>query len=85
MFCSKCEEPLLERVYAALSSQGSFIILMKSINDAPTKNLSKANIKNERFTACSEDAYERGFHPNSLKNLKPFPKGVSGNPAWKIS
>ena len=56
---------------------------MKSINDAPTKNLSKANIKNERFTACSENAYERGFHPNSLKNLKPFPKGVSGNPLGK--
>ncbi len=27
----------------------------------------------------SEDEYEQGQHPNSLKNLKPFPKGVSGN------
>lgn len=25
--------------------------------------------------------YPRGKHPNSLKNLKTFPKGVSGNPA----
>ena len=27
----------------------------------------------------NEDEYEHGKHPNSLKNLKPFPKGVSGN------
>ena len=26
-----------------------------------------------------EDEYEHGKHPNSLQNLKPFPKGVSGN------
>ena len=27
----------------------------------------------------NENEYEHGKHPNSLKNLKPFPKGVSGN------
>lgn len=24
--------------------------------------------------------FRKGMHPNSLKNLKPFPKGVSGHP-----
>lgn len=28
-----------------------------------------------------KEKYPRGKHPNSLKNLKTFPKGVSGNPA----
>ena len=27
----------------------------------------------------NEDEHEHGKHPNSLKNLKPYPKGVSGN------
>ena len=27
----------------------------------------------------NEDEYEHGKHPNSLKNLKPYTKGVSGN------
>jgi hypothetical protein len=27
----------------------------------------------------NEDDYEHGKHPNSLKNLTPYPKGVSGN------
>ena len=27
----------------------------------------------------------RGKHPNSIKNLNPFPKGVSGNPSGKPS
>lgn len=26
---------------------------------------------------------KRGTHPNSLKNLAPYPKGVSGNPGGK--
>ena len=28
---------------------------------------------------------ERGKHPNSLKNLTPFKKGVSGNPSGRPS
>ena len=27
--------------------------------------------------------YTRGRHPNSLKNLKPYPKGVTGHPGQK--
>ena len=27
----------------------------------------------------NEDEHEHGKHPNSLKNLKPYPRGVSGN------
>lgn len=27
-----------------------------------------------------ESQFERGNHPNSIANLQPFPKGVSGNP-----
>ena len=56
---------------------------MKNFKNSITNNLTKADIENERFTAYNENEYERGFHPNSLKNLKPFPKGVSGNPLGK--
>ena len=58
-------------------------LAMKSNNNQHIKNLSKVNVDNERITAFSENEYERGSHPNSLKNLKPFPKGVSGNPLGK--
>ena len=27
----------------------------------------------------NEDEHEHGKHPNSLKNLKPYTKGISGN------
>ena len=40
-------------------------------------------IKEENISAFSDSEYTRGEHPNSLKNLKPFPKGVSGNPMRK--
>ena len=40
-------------------------------NDDEKEKIS-SNIKDEE--------YSPGTHPNSLKNLKPFPKGVSGNP-----
>ena len=39
-------------------------------NDDEKEKIS-SNIKDEE--------YSPGTHPNSLKNLKPFPKGVSGN------
>ena len=56
---------------------------MKPINNNPIKSQTKVDIENERITAYSENIYEQGSHPNSLKNLKPFPKGVSGNPLGK--
>ena len=31
----------------------------------------------------NEDEHEHGKHPNSLKNLTPYPKGVSGNLAGR--
>ena len=46
-------------------------------------NLTKVDKKEENITAFSDSEYTRGEHPNSLKNLKPFPKGVSGNPLGK--
>tara|TARA_Y100000768_G_scaffold365414_1_gene326690 strand:- start:276 stop:650 length:375 start_codon:yes stop_codon:yes gene_type:complete len=52
-------------------------------NDNPMPNPTKPYIKNDKSTAYSENIYEQGSHPNSLKNLKPFPKGVSGNPFGK--
>ena len=33
----------------------------------------------EIFTNNNEDEYEHGQHPNSLKNLKKWEKGESGN------
>ena len=35
--------------------------------------------KDENITNNREEEYEHGKHPNSLKNLTPYPKGVSGN------
>ncbi len=51
---------------------------MKKIN-----NLTKVDVENENISDIKESEYSRGKHPNSLKNLKPFPKGVSGNPLGK--
>mgnify|MGYP003682305873 CR=1 FL=1 len=46
-------------------------------------NLTKPNVRDETISDIKESEYSRGEHPNSLKNLKPFPKGVSGNPLGK--
>ena len=43
----------------------------------------KVDKSDENISAFSDSDYNRGEHPNSLKNLKPFPKGVSGNPLGK--
>ena len=36
-------------------------------------------LKDKIFTNINEEKAEHGKHPNSLKNLTPYPKGVSGN------
>ena len=46
-------------------------------------NQTKPNVRDESICDIKESDYSRGEHPNSLKNLKPFPKGVSGNPLGK--
>lgn len=57
---------------------------MKKDNNYEKKNkLSKPDMKSDSINACSEKEFEQGKHPNSLKNLRPFPKGVSGNPLGK--
>jgi hypothetical protein len=33
----------------------------------------------EKYTAGNSEKYKRGTHPVSLANLKPWPKGISGN------
>ena len=52
------------------------------IND-DQNNLTKVKVNDENISAFNDSEYARGEHPNSLKNLKPFPKGVSGNPLGK--
>tara|TARA_B110000444_G_scaffold140065_1_gene131511 strand:+ start:3680 stop:4411 length:732 start_codon:yes stop_codon:yes gene_type:complete len=53
-------------------------------------DLSKLDIEDDIFPpkkGTDEDSnspnFGRGQHPNSKKNLKPFPKGESGNPSGK--
>lgn len=35
--------------------------------------------KSQESESLKVETYPNGRHPNSLKNLKPYPKGVSGN------
>jgi len=56
---------------------------MKSNNNQHINNLTKLNLENESISDINDSEYSRGEHPNSLRNLKPFPKGVSGNPLGK--
>ena len=46
-------------------------------------HLTNVNKDDDNISAFNDSEYTRGEHPNSLKNLKPFPKGVSGNPLGK--
>ena len=45
-----------------------------------SKLLTNFTEKENDISAFNDSEYKRGEHPNSLKNLKPFPKGISGNP-----
>ena len=58
-------------------------MIMKSFKNNQIINLSEVDIRNKQITACNDKKSLRGKHPNSLKNLKPYPKGVSGNPLGK--
>ena len=56
------------------------------------QNVQNAHDIDDSITANRESVLDtktgkvsRGNHPNSIKNLKPYPKGVSGNPSGKPS
>ena len=53
------------------------------IKNEDSDNLTNVNKDDDNISAFNDSEYTRGEHPNSLKNLKPFPKGVSGNPLGK--
>ena len=42
-------------------------------------SLDKTRLSDDSFTG-NKETHERGQNPNSLANLKPYPKDVSGNP-----
>jgi len=56
--------------------------MVSSKNENPDV-LVKLDTDGDNISAFSEKDYARGEHPNSLNNLKPFPKGTSGNPLGK--
>ena len=43
------------------------------------------NSGESKETSLMAEKHEQGKHPNSLANLRPFKKGVSGNPAGRSS
>ena len=45
--------------------------------------LTNVNKDDDNISGFNDSEYTRGEHPNSLANLKPFPKGVRGNPLGK--
>ena len=47
--------------------------------DDSRKKGNKNNGENDDSSFTAEKTHEHGKHPNSLANLKPYKKGVSGN------
>ena len=43
----------------------------------------KTAAKQDESSLKTEEIHEHGKHPNSISNLKPFPKGISGNPSGR--
>ena len=43
------------------------------------ESVDNRRLSDDSFTGNSE-THKKGHNPNSLANLKPYPKGVSGNP-----
>ena len=50
---------------------------MKEINK---NQLVRKNKESSESSIANNEKYSKGRHPNSKKNLKKFPKGISGNP-----
>tara|TARA_Y100000310_G_C20303113_1_gene632755 strand:+ start:178 stop:534 length:357 start_codon:yes stop_codon:yes gene_type:complete len=51
--------------------------------DDSRKKGNKNNGENDDSSFTAEKTHEHGKHPNSLANLKPYEKGVSGNPGGR--
>ena len=43
----------------------------------------KTEAEQDESSLTTEKTHEHGKHPNSLANLKPYEKGVSGNPGGR--
>ena len=43
----------------------------------------KTEGKQDESSLKTEKKHQHGKHPNSIKNLKPFEKGESGNPGGR--
>ena len=59
-------------------------MVQKLHNTGDIKDSSSANRETTLDTKTGK-IITRGNHPNSLKNLNPFPKGISGNPSGRNS
>ena len=57
---------------------------MQGTHDPLSEKIDESSIGNNETGEDSDDTqFQRGNHPNSRANLKPFPKGVSGNPSGR--
>ena len=57
---------------------------MQGTHDPLSEKIDESSIGNNETGEDSDDTqFQRGNQPNSRANLKPFPKGVSGNPSGR--